>query len=106
MINVVNPVYWARKFVVNKSIDFTIKKLCMIVIATCGEETYKIYSKAVFDQVVEIDSGIEDLVNDIQNDITEIEEDAPKENEHAAIEAPKEIAHHKRSFFSKLRKKM
>lgn len=38
----------------------------MIVIATCGEETYKIYSKAVFDQVVEIDSGIEDLVNDIQ----------------------------------------
>lgn len=106
VINVVNPVYWARKFVVNKSIDFTIKKLCMIVIATCGEETYKIYSKAVFDQVVEIDSGIEDLVNDIQNDITEIEEDAPKENEHAAIEAPKEIAHHKRSFFSKLRKKM
>ena len=71
-----------------------------------GEETYKIYSKAVFDQVVEIDSGIEDLVNDIQNDITEIEEDAHKENEHAAIEAPKEIAHHKRSFFSKLRKKM
>lgn len=70
----------------------------MIVIATCGEETYKIYSKAVFDQVVEIDSGIEDLVNDIQNDITEIEEDAPKENEHAAIETPKEIAHHKRSF--------
>ena len=96
MINVVNPVYWARKFVVNKSIDFAIKKLCMIVIATCGEETYKIYSKAVFVQVVEIDSGIEDLVNDIQNDITEIEEEDPKENEHAAIEAPKPIKKLKR----------
>lgn len=71
VINVVNPVYWARKAVIDKSLNFAIKKLCLIIIATCGEETYKIYSKAVFDTVVDIDSGIEKLVSDIQSDLTE-----------------------------------
>ena len=115
VINVVNPVYWARKFVVNKSIDFAIKKICLIVIATCGEETYKIYSKAVFDQVVEIDSGIDDIVNDIQNDLNEMEEESKsdfvdtnvdaKEN-NIALEAPKEPSTKKRSLFRIFRKKM
>lgn len=109
VINVVNPVYWARKFVINKSIDIAIKKICMIVIATCGEETYKIYSKAVFDQVVEIDSGIDDIVNDIQNDIQNDlieEEDEKKEKEPIGIEAPKDAQPKKKSFFSKFHKKM
>ena len=109
VINVVNPVYWARKFVINKSIDIAIKKICMIVIATCGEETYKIYSKAVFDQVVEIDSGIDDIVNDIQNDIQNdlIEKKKKKkEKEPIGIEAPKDAQPKKKSFFSKFHKKM
>ena len=89
VINVVNPVYWARKFVVNKSIDF--------------------------DQVVEIDSGIDDIVNDIQNDLNEMEEESKsdfvdtnvdaKEN-NIALEAPKEPSTKKRSLFRIFRKKM
>lgn len=71
VVNIVNPVYWARKAVIDKSLNFAIKKLCLIIIATCGEETYKIYSKAVFDTVVDIDSGIDKLVSDIQSDLSE-----------------------------------
>lgn len=117
VVNIVNPVYWARKAVIDKSLNFAIKKLCLIIIATCGEETYKIYSKAVFDTVVDIDSGIDKLVSDIQTDLSEqlssndVEvvdnKDSSKEilNNRILLEEPKELKQtKKKSIFSILKK--
>lgn len=101
VLNAVNPVYWARKIFVNKALNFTIKKLCLIVIATCGEETYKIYSKAVFDKVVDIDSGIDSLVDDIQNDLLQTEEKSDEEKDLIPLEAPKELKEQRKSIFNK-----
>lgn len=54
-INIVNPVYWFRKIVINTSIDIMTRKVCLVVIGIVGEETTKIYSKKLFDKPVELD---------------------------------------------------
>ncbi len=69
VINIVNPVKWAQKAIINTSINLGIKKLCLITIGIVGEETYKIYSKAVFDKVVEIDTGVDEMVNEVNLDL-------------------------------------
>lgn len=55
VINIVNPVYWFRKIVINTSIDIMTRKVCLVVIGIVGEETTKIYSKKLFDKPVELD---------------------------------------------------
>ena len=49
-INIVNPVYWFRKLVINTSIDVMTRKVCLVVIGIVGEETTNIYSKKLFDK--------------------------------------------------------
>lgn len=75
VINIINPIYWARKFLVTTSLNIVIKKLCVIVIGIVGEETYKIYSKSVFNKTVDLDTGVDDLVNDIKSDLVEVVDD-------------------------------
>lgn len=53
-LNIVNPVYWFRKIVINTSVDIMTKKVCVVVIGIVGEETTKIYSKKLFDKPVEL----------------------------------------------------
>ena len=53
-INVVNPVYWFRKLVINTSVDVMTRKVCLVVIGIVGEETTKVYSKKLFDVPVEL----------------------------------------------------
>jgi hypothetical protein len=48
-----------------------LEKLGLVIISLTGEETYKVYSKKVFNQDVEIDSGIEDLYNEIESELKE-----------------------------------
>lgn len=55
VLNVINPVYWFRKLVINTSVDVMTKKVCVVVIGIIGEETVKVYSKKIFDAPVEID---------------------------------------------------
>ncbi|WP_162150718.1 hypothetical protein [Acholeplasma equifetale] len=71
VLNVVNPVYWFRRLIVNNVMGIILEKLGLVVISLTGEETYKVYSKKVFNQDVEIDSGIEDLYNEIESELKE-----------------------------------
>ena len=54
-LNVVNPVYWFRKLVINTSLDVMTMKVCIVIIGIVGEETIKVYSKKLFDKPVELD---------------------------------------------------
>ncbi len=73
VLNVINPVYWIRKVVMNKAINVILKKLCVVMISVAGEETYKIYSKSIYNTEEVIDSGVTELVNDLKNTVKESE---------------------------------
>ncbi len=75
VVNVVNPIYWARKAIVSTATDVILKKLCVIIIGICGEETFKIYSKSVFNVEAEIDSGVNELINEVKDDIDNVEDE-------------------------------
>ncbi len=68
-LNIVNPVYWFRRLVLNNVTNAIMIKLGLVVISLTGEETYKIYSKKVFDSESTIDSGINALLDDIESDV-------------------------------------
>lgn len=71
IINVVNPAWWFKKIVFDQTMNIITNKLCLVIIAVVGEETYKIYSKTVFNQDVAIESNIEDILTSIDNDLIE-----------------------------------
>ncbi len=48
VVHFVNPVVWIKRGIVNPSIRLIGKKICLIAIATIGQETYHIYSKQAF----------------------------------------------------------
>lgn len=50
LINLINPIYWVRKLIVNKSFKIISDKICVNVIQIAGEEAYNIYSKSVFSE--------------------------------------------------------
>jgi hypothetical protein len=54
-LNIMNPAYWFRKLVINTSMDFVTKKICLMIIGVVGEETSKVYSKKLFDKDIEFD---------------------------------------------------
>ncbi len=69
IINIVNPAWWFRKIVIDKTLNIITNKLCLVVIAIVGEETYKIYSKTVFNKEVDIQSNIEEILTSIDEDL-------------------------------------
>ncbi len=69
VINVVNPVWWVRKFVMNKAMDIVSKKLCLVLISVVGEETYKIYSKSIYNEEAKIDANVDLLVSDLEDEV-------------------------------------
>lgn len=74
-INIVNPAYWIRKVTVDKLTQQIIFKICTAIIGIVGEETYKIYSKNVFEIEKNIDTGVDDLYDEIRSDSKEIEDE-------------------------------
>ncbi|MFW5841862.1 MAG: hypothetical protein ACOC1L_01000 [Bacillota bacterium] len=54
-VNLMNPAYWFRKLVVNKSVGYIENKIALLIIGVVGEETIKVYSKKLFDKEVELD---------------------------------------------------
>ena len=62
VINAVNPVYWFRKVVINTSLTAMSKKICVVVIGIVGEETTKVYSKALFEDPVELGMVDDDVL--------------------------------------------
>ncbi len=68
VLNVINPITLVRKLTFEKAINIIIDKLCVVAIAVVGEETFKIYSKTVFNKTVEIDSNIDQVLKSIDDD--------------------------------------
>ncbi len=77
-LNIINPVYWIRKYVTSKAINIILKKLCVVMISVAGEETYKIYSKSIYNTLDEIDTGVEELIDDLDETVKKSDEDFDK----------------------------
>ncbi|MDE5715081.1 MAG: hypothetical protein K2I42_03010 [Anaeroplasmataceae bacterium] len=82
VLNLINPITWGRKFIVDRILNIVIDQICLAVISIVGEETYKIYSKKVFNTDVDIDTGTEELLEEmtdsIKNAVMEIEDSEPR----------------------------
>lgn len=85
-LNIINPVYWIRKYVTSKAINIILKKLCVVMISVAGEETYKIYSKSIYNIDDEIDTGVDDLIDDLDETVKKSEEDFDKNNDILMLE--------------------
>lgn len=75
-INIINPAYWIRKVTVDKLTQVVINKIAMSIIGIVGEETYKIYSKNVFQVEKTIDTGVDSLYEEIKGDVKRYVEEA------------------------------
>ena len=78
VLNVINPLVLVRKYIIGTTINVVTDKLCIIALAVVGEETYKIYSKSVFNKTVEIESNVDEILSDIDNDFKKASNDAKK----------------------------
>ncbi len=67
IINFINPVMWIKRGIVNPSINYLSKKICLHAIAIVGQETYHVYSKQAFLDPV-LDQEIEELINIIEKE--------------------------------------
>jgi len=75
VVNAVNPVYWFRKVVITTSLNAMTRKICLVVIGIVGEETTKVYSKALFNEELDLDMIEHDVDKFIEEGITEDETD-------------------------------
>ena len=75
VFNAMNPVYWFRKLVISTSVNAMTKKICLVMIGIVGEETIKVYSKALFEQPLSIEFVEKELENLLTEDLEENEED-------------------------------
>ncbi|MBE0700845.1 MAG: hypothetical protein IH571_04075 [Acholeplasmataceae bacterium] len=76
VLNAVNPVYWIRRFTVQKATHIIMIKIGLAIIAITGEETYKIYSKKVFDVEKTLDSGIDQIYSELSKELKSAGEDS------------------------------
>ena len=75
VLNIFNPLYWARRAFLNTAVDLAINKLCLSIIGIVGEEVYKIYSKRVFEEERQIDTQVEEFVKSMEEDLKEVSEE-------------------------------
>lgn len=92
VINVVNPVVWVRKAIIDNTMVIVLDQLCLVIITVVGEETYKIYSKKVLDKEVEIDSDVEELIDELKEEVAgegnnEKEEELKLMNYHYSVKS-------------------
>ncbi|MDE6408164.1 MAG: hypothetical protein K2K48_07980 [Anaeroplasmataceae bacterium] len=69
VLDIINPIKWGRKLIVDRVINFIVDRICLVIISIVGEETYKIYSKKVFNKEIEIDAGTEELIEEISDSL-------------------------------------
>jgi hypothetical protein len=75
-LKVVNPFYWIKKGTVDQAIKIILRKISLNSIQIVGEETYKIYSKQIFESPVDPELSMEELEEYIETE--EEEENAKK----------------------------
>lgn len=68
VLNAVNPVYWVRKVTKETALNIIMVRIGLSIIAITGEETYKIYSKKVFNEEKNIDMGVDDIYQDLTDE--------------------------------------
>ncbi|MCM1130921.1 MAG: hypothetical protein NC325_04405 [Anaeroplasma bactoclasticum] len=69
VLDIINPLKWGRKLIVDRIINMIVDQICLVIISIVGEETYKIYSKKVFHKEVEIDMGTEELLDEMSDSL-------------------------------------
>lgn len=69
VLNVLNPLNWGRKLIVDRIMNIVVDQICLVIISIVGEETYKIYSKKVFHKEVEIDTGSNEFIEEMTDKI-------------------------------------
>ena len=62
-LNVLNPVHWVKKVMVDAPYQLLFKKIAHTIIDVIGEETSKVYSKRLF--VVDNDNNIDEEINQL-----------------------------------------
>ena len=75
VLNIFNPVYWARRLFINTAVEVALNRLCISIIGIVGEETYKIYSKRVFEEERYIDTNVGDIVSSIEKQLEDVTEE-------------------------------
>lgn len=67
VLNVFNPVYWVKKLLISTTIGAIINRMGGIIIEVVGDETNKVYSKAVFNEERELNLEIEKELLELEN---------------------------------------
>lgn len=68
VLNAANPFYWFKKATVDQVVNITMVKIGLAIIGITGEETYKIYSKKVFNEEKTIDTNIDEIYKTFKED--------------------------------------
>jgi hypothetical protein len=76
ILNAANPVYWVRKLTVDKVVNTITLRIGLALIAVTGEETYKIYSKKVFNVEKSIETDIDQIYLDLKKDLKDAGENS------------------------------
>ena len=74
-INIFNPVYWAKRALLNTTLDFAVNKICLSIIGIVAEEVYAIYSKRVFEEERTIDTEVSELVESVEDDLSNVSDE-------------------------------
>ena len=69
VLDIINPIKCGRKLIVDRVINLIVDQICLVIISIVGEETYKIYSKKVFNKEVDIDAGTEELIEEMSDSL-------------------------------------
>lgn len=67
VLNVINPVHWVKKLMIDTTFIVATKKLSLVIIDVVGEETAKVYSKSVFNKETDLSVDLEKSIEEIEN---------------------------------------
>lgn len=69
LLNLVNPVYWIRRLTQEQIMGIVLVQIGLSLISITGEETYKIYSKKVFNVDKTLPTDVDKLYEELQKDL-------------------------------------
>ena len=81
ILDIINPINIVKRATMDVTVNIITNKLCVIIIKVVGEEVFKIYSKKVLNKDAEIDTNIEETLNDLENDIKDLNTKEKNNNE-------------------------
>ncbi len=88
VLGVINPINLFRKYVVSNTLSKAVDKIYIISLSIVGEEAFKIYSKAVLKEPLEIESNVDEIYESMKDDFSESEIEA---NDEFAEKEKKEV---------------